>query len=148
AYKLDSHRKSYEAQPGPKALSVQPGLGHSHEAGWSPAEIELFLNSHFGSEEPLPQMEWNRVDGKSVAVSVQSQTNITDAMLYWTADSCDWPERNWSCRRAGGDGQIYRAELPDERPVHFFLNVTDARGATVSTPYRTMDHESEFVFPG
>ncbi|MFP4026498.1 MAG: alpha/beta hydrolase family protein [Candidatus Brocadiia bacterium] len=142
AYKLDSHRKSYEAQPGPKALSVQPGLGHSHEAGWSPDEIELFFNSHFGSEEPLPRIEWHNLDEKTVAVSVEAITTVKDATLYWTTDTCDWPEREWFSGEARGRGAIFTAELPEERPLNFFMNVTDERGATVSTPYRTFEQKS------
>jgi len=70
-------------------------------------------------------------------VRFKSPAAVRKAELCFTADSGVWEQRKWQTREAKIDGQTISAELPVQRPLTYFVSVTDDRGASVTT-----EHES------
>ena len=144
AYPLDSYQKSYRevgggrleaGRAGNRSLCVTVKMPHGHPQGWAPKEIGLFVDNVLQGGDPLPAIgEMKTADGKAAA-SFKSPTPIVRAQLLHTSDAGPWQKRNWkSVDATAADGTV-SAELPPDRPLVYFLNITDSRGATVSTPH-------------
>jgi hypothetical protein len=138
AYPLDSYQKSYRLPSGPRTLCVTVRMPHGHEAGWAPKEIGLFADQHLRGGTPLPSVGAMRVEGGAVEASFRSATPVRRAALHLTTDRGRWQERAWRSLPAEVRGETLRAVLPPERPVLFFLTLTDDRDATVSTEHQEL----------
>jgi PhoPQ-activated pathogenicity-related protein len=132
-YVLDSYMKSYHVVPGPKQMRIQVKMPHGHPAGWAPAEIGLFIDSHCRQGVPLPVIaKPAEKEGKLVGVC-QTRTPLTKAQLHFTTDTGLRSARNWTSVDAEIRGSEIVAPLPPPEANTWFLSVTDARGAMVST---------------
>jgi dienelactone hydrolase len=138
AYPLDSYQKSYSRVPGPVALSIQPGMKHSHQAGWAPPEIYAFADSVLKGGAPLPALGPVTIEGGSAAAPVRAAAALEKASLVYTTATGPWKDREWKTESAQIGAERISAALPRAERLVFFLNVTDARGLTVSTPHQEL----------
>ncbi len=67
----------------------------------------------------------------------KAPVELTKAELHWTVG----PAANgkWQSKAATIDGNRIQASLPADRPLTYFLTVTDKRKATVSTEHATVE---------
>ncbi len=133
AYPLDSYQKSYRAVPGPVDLAVTVDLKHSHQAGWAPPEIGLFVDQVLRDGEPLARLGETIVSGNMASASVKGTVALKKAELSFAKAEGDWQKRVWKRTEARIEGGRVVASLPDVRPLVCFLTVTDERGATTSS---------------
>lgn len=135
AYPLDSYQKSYRAVASPVNLSITTTLNHSHEAGWAPREIGLFVDSVLRDGKPLAVLGQTEVDGERISASVKAKVRLAKAELSFAKAEGPWQKRKWSRVAAKIEGGKVAGTIPQERPLVCFLTVTDERGATTSSPH-------------
>jgi dienelactone hydrolase len=141
AYPLDSYQHSYQAVPrfedlaSPDRLCVTLRMPHGHEQGWTPQEIGLFVDSVLKNGDPLPKLAAPSIaDGKARARLVAKVPADKGELLY-AIDAGPWQNRLWKAVPATVVGDAVEAPLPSERPLVFFLNAVDHRGAVASSPH-------------
>jgi hypothetical protein len=140
AYRMDCLQKSYRLVHGPRTLCVTIAMKHSHPDGWAPKEIGIFVDSILRDGKPLAQFERFSRHGREVEAHVRATVPIREATLICTTDNGDWKKRQWRSlpARLESNGSVIRAELPVDRGIAYFMNVTDERGATVSTEHEEL----------
>jgi dienelactone hydrolase len=134
-YRLGVYRKSYNLVRGPRDLHMDIKLGHSHPAGWAPKEIALYADSILRGGQPLAKVTEMTVAGNTAVAGYQTQVPITKAELCYTTDTGTYEKRKWQAVPANLAKGVVSAPLPKERPLTFFLNVIDERGAITSSPH-------------
>lgn len=132
-YVLDSYMKSYAVVPGEKQIRIQVKMPHGHSAGWTPNEIGWFIDSKCKGGEPLPVLGKPRVDGGRVLLHCASKTMLKEARLHYTVDSGVRSKREWVTVPGVIEGEEIYVQKPPPEANTWFLSVTDARGAMVST---------------
>jgi len=133
AYPLDSYQKCYLAVPGAKALSVRVRLPHGHI--WTHGEVDAFIDSHLKKGDPLAAMGELKREGDEVSASVVSKVELKEAKLHYAAATGAWQKREWKSVAAEiKEGRVV-AILPADRPLVYYLAVTDRRGLIVSTAH-------------
>jgi len=140
AYPLDSYQKSYRAARGPRTLCITVAMPHGHEAGWARPEIGLFMDGFLKKsafEGGMGVASAPVIQEKKVKASYRGPSALQKAQLHWTTDlEKPWQERRWQSANAQVIGlDDVEATLPTERPLVFFLTLTDIRGAVVSTEH-------------
>ena len=137
AYPLDSYRASYRLVPARlRHVSVVPGLPHGHI--WTFGEVDAFVDSVLRRGVPLAHVGRMKIKGNTVSSSVKSPTPVNRAYLHYTVDTGDWQHRHWETSPAElKDGKI-RCRLPAQRPLVFYLAVTDERGLRVSAEHEEL----------
>jgi dienelactone hydrolase len=138
AYPLDSYQKSYRLVKD-RALCVRVRMPHGHPQGWAPVEIGLFVDQHLNKGKPLPVVDSQKRTGKMVEVKFRSSTPVTAAALHYTTDAGAWKDRNWQTVSAAVEGNTIRAELPDARPLVYFVTLTDDRQAVASSEHEVVE---------
>lgn len=133
-YRPDSYRKSFGLVHAPKTLSVQIRLPHGHI--WTFGIVDAFIDSILAGGTPLPTLGPMRAQGTRVEGAVESAAHIAKAELYCAIAKGPWPEREWKAVPARLEGARIVADLPTDRPLVFYLAVTDDRGNIVTTPYQ------------
>jgi dienelactone hydrolase len=141
AYPLDSYQKLYRLVPGESDLCVTVRMPHGHPQGWAPPEIGLYVDSVLKGGPPLASPGSLQVEGEIARASFTSDVPVVGGQLHYTADTGAWQERNWeSIDATVADGKVF-ASLPTNRPLVFFLTLTDERGAVVSTEHAELSAE-------
>jgi len=84
---------------------------------------------------PLAHIEKAEQSDNQVRVSFSSFIPITIASLEYTNDGTNWIDRSWASLPATVQGNHVTATLPTSRPITYFMNLTDIRGAVVSTEH-------------
>ena len=138
AYPLDSYQKSYRLPRGPRALRITVNMPHGHPQGWEPPEICVFADQYLRHGTPLPELGEPERHGNSVLVKLHSATPLLNATLHYSASAIAWYSRRWADAPAKIGPDAIEATLPADRPLTFFLTVTDNRGATVSTAHQEL----------
>jgi dienelactone hydrolase len=133
AYPLDSYQKSYSLVRSPVTLAVQINRPHGHHFNFK--EVDAFIDSHLTDGKPLPKLGAMKIAGSTVSATVTTAPSVTKAELNYTTDSGPWQQRVWKSAPAEMKGNTVSAQLPNERPLVYYLVVTDERGLTVSTPH-------------
>jgi dienelactone hydrolase len=134
AYPLDSYRASYRLVPAKyRHVSVVLGLKHGHI--WTFDEVDTFVDSVLRGGSPLPQLGPMRIDGDRVSAKVISPVPIKQAALNYTTNSGEWQKRRWQAVPAEVKGNTISARLPGQRPLVYYLSVTDERGLRVSSEH-------------
>lgn len=138
AFPLDSQAASYRSAPGPRMVSLIPGMGHSHRAGWTPPDSYAFADSVVYSGEPwLVQAESDLSEG-SVRIEMTAAKSLDSASLVWTSDAGFTGSRKWvqSPASLSRDGETWRvtADLPDAATA-WFVNVRSG-DLTASSDYQ------------
>ena len=138
AFPLDCQAACYRAAPGPRMVSLIPGMGHSHRAGWTPPDSYAFADSVIESGEPwLSQRLTEAADGEA-RVEFSSAKALDSATLIWTADQGFTGDRAWNETPAkltqAGDRWRATAPLPPTATA-WFINVRSGR-LTGSSDYQ------------
>jgi cephalosporin-C deacetylase-like acetyl esterase len=137
AYPLDSYGKTYRLVKD-RTLCVTARMPHSHEAGWAPKEIGLFADQHLKKGKPLATVVSTSETGGAVEVRFKPEVPVKSAALCWTTDTGAWEKRRWRSKALTvGDG-VVKGELPEGRPVVWFVTLTDERKATVSSEHEVV----------
>jgi len=137
AYPLDSYRASYRLVPAKfRHVSVVLGLPHHHI--WTFDEVDVFVDSVLRGGAPLPRLGPPKIDGDRVSARVISPDSVKQAALCYTTDAGEWQKRHWQTLPAELKGNTITARLPSQRPLVWYLSLTDERGLRVST-----EHEEE-----
>jgi len=135
AYPLDSYQKSYRAVPGPIDLHVEVRMPHGHPQGWAPKEIGLYVDSVLRDGDPLPTLGPIETDAGHATAPFNCKVPVEQGHLHYTTDTGTWSGRKWQTVEAKlADGHV-SAELPPQRPLVYYLSVTDGRGAMVSAEH-------------
>lgn len=137
AYPLDSYKKSYELVPGSKVLSVQVRLPHGHI--WTFGEVDAFIDSELKKGDPLTVLGPLKRNGDEVSANVDFKTDLKEAKLHFAIASGTWQKREWKTVNAEIKNGLVTGKLPMDRPLVYFLAVTDARGLKVSSVHETLD---------
>ena len=133
AYPLDSYQKSYSLVKAPRTVSVRVRLPHGHI--WTFGEVDAFIGSHLKKGDPLPTVGAMVRDGEVVSVPVESRVMLKAGQLHYAAATGAWQKREWKTLPAAvRDGRV-SARLPAERPLVYYLAVTDDRGLEVSAAH-------------
>jgi dienelactone hydrolase len=143
AYPLDSYQKSYRLVPGRKELRIEVRMPHGHAQGWAPKEIGIFVDSVLRGGDPLPRLgPICTTEGKvashvtaRVTAPLTAKVPLVGAQLHYTADAGPWQKRTWHSVDAKLADALVEADLPAERPLVYYLSVTDRRGAMVTTEH-------------
>lgn len=141
AYPLDSYMKSYNAVPNFKNIRIQVNMSHSHEAGWAPLEIGLYIDHQLKlpNAQPLPLFSGTpKVETNQINAKVSSATKLTKAELHYAlpgGPKLPVNKRQWTTLPAEiQSNSLIIAPAPPADADLFFINVTDERGAMVSSP--------------
>jgi len=133
AYPLDSYQKSYQLVKAPRTVSVRVRLPHGHI--WTFGEVDAFIDSHLKGGDPLPEIGTMTRDGDAVTAKVTTKEQVKFAHLHYAAATGAWQKREWKSVPAEiKDGHV-SATLPADRPLVYYLAVTDKRGLEVSSPH-------------
>ncbi|MEM7696957.1 MAG: prolyl oligopeptidase family serine peptidase [Verrucomicrobiota bacterium] len=134
-YPLDSWARSYQLVSAPRQIRVEHRMGHSHQAGWAPIEIGIFVDSLLKGGDPLPEFDLPSIglDGL-FSVVFYNAVPLREAVLYYTSDEGLRAKRTWQAVEATIDEEagVISAAFPHEANT-WVLCVTDERGAMVST---------------
>ena len=137
AFPLDSQAASYRSAPGPRMVSLIPGMGHSHRAGWTPPDSYAFADSVVYSGEPWLVQAESGLSKDSVRIEMTAAKPLDSASLVWTTDAGFTGSREWvqSPASLSRDGETWRvtAELPDAVTA-WFVNVRSG-DLTASSDY-------------
>jgi dienelactone hydrolase len=139
AYPLDIYQDSYRLGPGPRTLCITVNMPHSHQHGWAPQEIGLFVDSVLRGGAGLARLEPVVRNGPRVVVEYHSPSPIREAALHYTTDGGNWKERKWQTAPARLEHAQAMAELPAVQGITYFLTLKDDRGAVVSTPHEVLE---------
>ncbi|HOD51479.1 MAG TPA: acetylxylan esterase [Candidatus Hydrogenedentes bacterium] len=134
-YYLGVYGRTYLRAGGTKTLSVQPGLGHSHQDGWAPKEIYAYADSKFKGGEPLIRIVAEAEEGDTAMAIFENGTPVK-ADLVWTRDISDWSACAWELVPATVQDNRVAVELPGDCAA-YFINLTDSRGLITSTVCRS-----------
>ncbi len=141
AYPLDSYRKSYRLVTGSRIVSVRVRLQHGHI--WTFGEVDHFIDSHLKKGDPLPEIGEMKRDGDAVTAPVTSKVKLKGGQLNYAVATGPWQKREWKSVPAElKDGRVV-AKLPTDRPLVYFLTVTDERGLEVSAPHDELASEAK-----
>jgi hypothetical protein len=141
AYPLDSYRKSYRLVAGPRTVSVRVRLPHGHI--WTFGEVDAFIDSHLKKGDPLPAVGEMTRDGEAVSAAVTSKVKLKAGHLHYAVAAGPWQKREWKSVPAEVKDGRATAKLPADRPLVYFLAVTDERGLEVSAPHAEAGGKAE-----
>jgi beta-xylosidase len=134
AYPLDSYSKTYGLVSSKRNFRITVNMPHSHEHGWAPKEIGLFVDQYVNKGVPLPIVSNPKLTGGQVRAKVESKTAITSASLHYTTGTTPINKLNWETAPARVEGTQILAPAPPDAATVWFLAVGDVRGAVVSSP--------------
>ncbi|MBL8819601.1 MAG: prolyl oligopeptidase family serine peptidase [Planctomyces sp.] len=132
-YPLDSYQKSFDLVSGEKLMRIEVNMPHGHVAGWTPAEIGLFVDSFCRDGQPLPKPGSIELNADTIVVTCQSSVPLKKADLHFTRDLGLRSERKWMSLAAEIAGKTIVAPKPPEGTTTWFIAVTDERDAMTTT---------------
>lgn len=123
----------------PHTIAVLDGLGHSHEMGWSPAEIAAYADAQLRNGPPLPAVHAEPNQSDAFAVTWTAPRPVIRRQLFFTTDGGDFRQRKWQSLDLdpGSTDNSVRAAIP-AGTTFCYLNLTDDRGLRVSSELRSL----------
>jgi dienelactone hydrolase len=132
AYPLDSFKKTSLLVPEQfRHTSIILNMPHGHI--WTFGEVDAFVDNALRGGPPLPKLNALKVQNGLATASIRLPVSVKKAELIYTLDSGVWQKRQWQTIPADWDGAVVSAHLPEQRPLTFYLCVTDDRGLRTST---------------
>lgn len=132
-YPLRSYSRSFKLVSGPKQIRIQVGMGHSHQAGWQPAEIGLFIDTHVLGKAALPVLGTPQFKDGIASVSYEADVPLSQASLHFTTSDGPLVDRKWNTVSATFDKKtLTTPDVPADATI-WYLSATDRRGAMTST---------------
>ena len=98
-----------------------------------------FVDQHLRKGKPLAQVESVKRDGNRVTVSFRAEVPVAKAAVHFTTDTGEWKQRKWRTQELKAAQGKVQAELPQGRPLCYFITLTDDRKATVSMEHEVME---------
>jgi dienelactone hydrolase len=142
AYPLDSYSKTYELVKGKRNLRITLNMPHSHQHGWAPKEIGLFVDQYLLGAIPLPTILEPLRASSQVRAKVASKTAPTSANLHYTTGTTPINKLDWKTIPARIEGRWIVSPAPPDEATIWFLTVGDNRDAVVSSKLVfSADHE-------
>jgi dienelactone hydrolase len=133
-YSLDSHARTCRLpNRQTRNLRVTIGMPHSHQAGWVPREIGMFIDQHLCGATPLPVVDRPEMVDDSVEAAVTSASELVSANLHYTTSIAEVKDRPWRSAPAEINENRIVCDLLAPETSAWFVTVTDNRGATVSS---------------
>jgi dienelactone hydrolase len=132
-YPLSSYVRSFDLVKSAKEIRIGVNMRHSHQAGWAPTEIGLFIDQNINGGKPLPRLSSPKLQKNEVTADVSSAVPLKEVHLHFTTDSGLLVERKWQSRDASLNGKTISASIPAEATI-WMLSATDSRNALVTTP--------------
>jgi dienelactone hydrolase len=135
-YPPPSFARTYDLVRKQSNFCITTGMKHGHLEGWAPEEIGLFMDQHLKGGVPLPVIAAPEINSGKVVARIQTKSALKSASLSYTADTLlPYKNRLWKTTPAILEGNTVVASLPPASTTIWLLNVTDERGATVSSAY-------------
>lgn len=136
-FPLDKQAACYRAAPGPRMVTLIPGMKHGHGAAWKPMNSYAFAESVVRTGAPWCQQVSARRDGDIARARFRSTKAVEKAVLVSTTDAGITGERRWtetpaSLERAP-DHTSVEATLPPGTTA-WFINL-HAGGLVASSDY-------------
>jgi dienelactone hydrolase len=132
AYPLDSYAKTYALVRGSKNIRIEVGMKHGH--WFDQKECLMFFDTQFKGEPPLPRITRTELNGDKIIAEVQSPTRLTYAELCYTKGPHENNgERIWTRKPMTIARNRVEGDRPPAEATVYFVNVTDERGAMVSS---------------
>ncbi len=137
-FSLDSQAATYLAAPGPRMVSLVPGLGHGHAAAWDRPESYAFAEAVLATGAPwASQVSVGEVEGVAEGVFRSTRPLVAASLVYATGSGhtgdLEWAERPADAFVEGPAGTwTARAALPAATTA-WFVNALapDGDGALV-----------------
>ncbi len=132
-YPLDSYMRSYSLPKGERQLRIEPMMRHSHQAGWEPKEIGLFIDSKLKGSAALPKIHPPTSTKGTATFPIDAKTGLTKAEMHFTTDTGLMVKRKWKTEPATIEGNAIKSSAPDTKATAWFVTLTDERGGMVSS---------------
>ncbi len=133
AYPLDSLAKTSQLVPAAyRHVSILLDMPHGHY--WKFGEVDAFVDAALRGGRPLPDVGTPELHGDVATVRVRSVAAPAKAELLYTPDGGPWQKRHWKSVPARLARGSVVASIPGQRPLAYYLCVTDDRGLRTSTP--------------
>jgi dienelactone hydrolase len=133
AYPLDSYAKTYGLVNGRRNLRITVNMPHSHQDGWAPAEIGLFVDECLRGGPPLPRVSRPQAAHEEVRAKVTTRTRLVSAALHYTTETGPINKRQWQTVPGRIEGAYIIVKAPPDEATIWFLTATEERGAVVSS---------------
>lgn len=95
-FPLDCQALSYKRSPGPRLVSLRPGMGHGHGPPWTHADSYAFAKSIVKTGNPWCAQKEVAVKNGTARASFSSSKPFENAVLVSTSDSGITGLRNWT----------------------------------------------------
>ena len=86
-YPLRSYSRSYSLVPGEKAIRIEVGMQHSHQAGWKPPEIQRFIDHKLLGKPGLCEIIETAINNRIFSARLAGEVTARSATLQFTRDS-------------------------------------------------------------
>ena len=133
AYPLDSYSRTYGLVKGERNFRITVNMPHSHQHGWAPKEIGLFVDQYLKGGIPLATVMKPQLSDGKVRAKFKSKIWPTSANLHYTTETTPINKLDWESMPARVEGNIIVSPAPPDEATIWFLNVTDSREAIVSS---------------
>lgn len=133
AYPLDSYSKTYGLVKSERNFRITVNMHHSHEQGWAPKEIGLFVDQYLTDGVPLPIVMTPELTGGKVCAKVITKTALASANLHYTTGTVPINKLDWKTMPARMEGNCITSRVLPSEAALWFLTVSDNRGAIVSS---------------
>ena len=133
AYPLDSYAKTYRLVKSKRNFRITVNMPHSHQHGWAPEEIGLFIEQYLKGGIPLPIIMKPNLINKEIHAKIKSATNLNSANLHYTTGTVPINKLKWEEIPARIDGERIISPAPPEEATIWFLTTSDSRGAIGSS---------------
>ncbi|GAB5558997.1 MAG: hypothetical protein SynsKO_06440 [Synoicihabitans sp.] len=136
-FPMDALAASYRAAPGPRMVTLIPGMGHGHGAGWRPDDSYAFAESVVNHGAPWAMQTERRLEGNQFSVAFRSSKPLHDAVLVSTRDAGFTGHREWVQTpldlQRQGETWFTTATIPDGATA-WFVNARSGN-LTISSDY-------------
>jgi dienelactone hydrolase len=134
AYWLESYERTYKLVKTHKNYRILPGMMHSHEHGWEPKEIGLFIDQYCHDGVLLPEISSPKIIDGRIDASVRTQTKLVAAHLYYTEDDLPNTQRRFFSQSLDIIADHLVGDPPPTPARIWFVTADDDRGSVVSSP--------------
>jgi dienelactone hydrolase len=94
-FPMEALAASYRTASGPRMVTLIPGMGHGHGAGWRPVDSYAFADSVVRGGSPWSSQLSRDLGGDQFTVRFRSTKPLHDAVLISTEDVGFTGHRNW-----------------------------------------------------
>lgn len=133
AYPLDSYSKTYGLVKGKRNFRITVNMPHTHQQGWAPKEIGLFVDQYLKGGIPLATVMKPQLTNRKVRAKFKSKMAPTSANLHYTTGTMPINKLDWESMLARVEGKFIISPMPPDEATIWFLTVTDSREAIVSS---------------